>query len=231
MGKTLIIFDIDGTLLYSNKIDSQCFADTYQKIYKRNFPTIDWSKYPHVTDHVIFRTVIQDQFNRIPPSNEISDFQQAFAASILEKRKTAPHEFQEVPNAVNTINYLLNHEDYVVGIGTGGWHLPATIKLEHLGFKLDQIMISGADDKNSREEIIQVVLDKAQENHTIKRTTYIGDAPWDVQTTRNMNINFVGIRRKGDHEALLKMGATHVLSSYENQAQFLAAVNQAKPPK
>ena len=38
---TFVIFDIDGTLLYSNKIDSQCFADTYQEIYQNKNYTHD----------------------------------------------------------------------------------------------------------------------------------------------------------------------------------------------
>lgn len=231
MSKTLVIFDIDGTLLYSNKVDSQCFADTYQRVYKRKFPTIDWSKYPHVTDHVIFRTVIKNEFNRIPKAAEIKDFQNAFSESIKEKRKTAPHEFMEVPKAVQTVNYLLNHEDYLVGIGTGGWHQPATIKLSHLGFRFQEIMVSCADGRNSREEIIQVVLNQAQNKETISRTVYVGDAPWDVRTTRNMKMNFVGIRRMGDHDALIKLGASHVLSDYENQDHFLEAVHKSTPPK
>ena len=53
--KTLIIFDIDGTLVYSNKVDSKCFSETYQQIYGEPFPSIDWRVYPHVTDHTIFR--------------------------------------------------------------------------------------------------------------------------------------------------------------------------------
>ncbi len=37
----LVIFDVDGTLVFSEKKDSQAFADTYQMVYNRPFPTID----------------------------------------------------------------------------------------------------------------------------------------------------------------------------------------------
>ena len=35
MEKTLLIFDVDGTLVYSNRIDSQCFAATYEALYNK----------------------------------------------------------------------------------------------------------------------------------------------------------------------------------------------------
>ena len=231
MSKILVIFDIDGTLLYSNKVDSQCFADTYKRIYKQEFPTIDWNKYPHVVDDVIFRHVIKNEFNRTPEDSEVNDFQKAFAECILEKRRTDPYEFLEVPNALNTMNYLLQQENYLVGIGTGGWHLPATIKLNHLGFDFKKVKLSGADGRNSREEIIQIVIDDAKTKHQIERITYIGDAPWDVRTTRNMKMNFVGIRRNGDRHTLLEMGASHVLPNYQNRTKFLEALHQSTPPK
>ena len=72
--KTFVIFDIDGTLLYSNKADSQCFADTYEEIYQKEFPTIDWRNYPHVTDTTIFQTVIQAQFGRAVEQKEVEVF-------------------------------------------------------------------------------------------------------------------------------------------------------------
>jgi len=49
----LIIFDVDGTLVFSEKLDSRCFAATYQEVYRIPFPTIDWRKYPHVSDTTI----------------------------------------------------------------------------------------------------------------------------------------------------------------------------------
>ena len=80
MAKTLVIFDIDGTLVYSNKIDSQCFAQTYQRIYGLEFPTIDWTKYPHVTDTTIFKTVIRQHFDRAAEAEEMVEFQHEYVA-------------------------------------------------------------------------------------------------------------------------------------------------------
>jgi len=227
----LIIFDIDGTLLYSNKIDSQCFADTYQKIYNKPFPTIDWSTYPHVSDHTIFNTVIKTQFDRLPSLEEVHHFQDHFVAMIEERRIQNPQDFLEVPGAKSTVEKLLANDEYAIGIGTGGWQRPAMVKLAHVQIPTEDLFISCADGKVSRDDILQESIDLAKAQHAaFEKIVYVGDAPWDVKTTRNMNLDFVGIRRNGDHDILLKLGAQKVLGNYLDFDLFMETVESAVPP-
>ena len=227
----LIIFDIDGTLVYSDKKDSQCFADTYQEVYQVPFPTIDWSTYPHVVDTVIFKHVIHYHFNRIPDQKEMDDFQSLFAQKIQEKRYQRPTDFLEVPGAKQMVDHLLNHPNFVVGIGTGGWLQPAKIKLNHVGIPEQELILSAADRQASREGILQYAIDQAQQVYEqFEQIVYIGDALWDVRTTRNMQLDFIGIRRRNDTSFLENAGATQVFANYLQPSQFLKAIGQAQPP-
>ena len=232
MKKKLIIFDIDGTLLYSNKIDSQCFADTYEKVYKSPFPTIDWSKYPHVTDDTIFKTVIQEQLQREVRVGEMDDFKNKFVASIQEKRKSHPHEFKAVENSKETIERLVEDAHFEVGIATGGWRQPAYVKLKHIGIPMEPLHMSFADGNPTREDIIQGVFDQTNKlDFEFEKIVYVGDAPWDVRTTRNMQIPFIGVRRNGDFEILKSIGADTIISNYSNYDQFLNAIEEAEVPR
>ena len=231
MAKTLVIFDLDGTLVYSNKIDSQCFAQTYQTIYGLAFPTIDWTKYPHVTDTTIFKTVIRNHFEREAEEEEMVEFQHRFVSLISECRKKKPEEFQEVPGARLAVERLLADERFVVGIGTGGWLRPAHVKLRHVEIPVASMVVAGADGHEQREGIIGQVVDTVARTERVDRTVYVGDAIWDVDTTRRMNMNFVGIRRDGDFEALTKEGTGTVLQDYRNYELFVQAVFEAEPPK
>lgn len=228
---TLIIFDIDGTLVYSNKIDSECFAATYERIYNRPFPGIDWHRYPHVTDTTIFKTVIRQHFNRDVEMGEIAGFREQFVSLLLQKRSTDPGEFREVAGAKDAILRLLEDRRFVVGVATGGWHSPAKIKLRHVGIPSEEMIFRGADGKTTRESIIEEVIEKARERHSaFRKIVYIGDALWDVVTTRAMQLDFVGIRRKNDLEVLKRAGATQVLENYLDFEGFLGAVAAAGPP-
>lgn len=229
--QTFVIFDIDGTLLYSNKMDSQCFAGTYKDIYRQDFPSIDWRKYPHVTDTTIFKTVIQEQFGRAVAPDEVEVFTDQYLERLQQSRIERPDGFREVPQARATVEYLLNNNDYAVGIATGGWERPARLKLAHVGVPTDLLYMSFADGKVSREEILQESIDLArQANIVFERIIYIGDAIWDVKTTRNMGLPFVGIRRAGDKHFLYDAGAKHVLTDFSDRMAFLDAVGQADVP-
>ena len=232
MKKKLIIFDIDGTLLYSNKIDSQCFADTYEKIYQSKFPSIDWTKYPHVTDDTIFKTVIQNHFQREDTKEEIHHFQNEYVALLQAKRTAQPNDFKEVPNACKIIKLLLENDVYEVGIATGGWRRPAMIKLNHIGIPTSNLYMSFADGHPTREDIIRGVFRQTDaKKMSFEKIVYVGDAIWDVRTTRNMNLPFIGVRRAGDEHFLKQFGAETVIKDYKDIGLFMDSIERSKVPK
>ncbi len=219
----LVIFDVDGTLVFSEKKDSQSFADTYQRVYNRPFPTIDWKKYPHVSDTTIFKTVIQEHFDRIPDEAEEESFRQKFVANIIENRKKTPAEFKQVPYAKQTVDKLLVDDRFVVGVATGGWKAPAIVKLNFVNIITDQLIITGADGKVTREDITNETIDKAKNLHgEFNRIVYVGDAIWDFTTTQNMGLPLIGIRRKGDVDFFQQLGVQAVLQDYEDYPRFLS---------
>lgn len=231
MAKEFILFDVDGTLVYSNSVDSRSFAETYQAIYGEEFPSIDWRVYPHVTDHTIFGTVIRERFGREVEPGEMEHFQNCFVDLLQEKRGQSPGEFMEVPGAKAMVDHLLA-ADYGVGIATGGWGRPAKLKLRHVGIPVESLIFSAADNQVTREDILQQAIDEAEAAYGgLDRVVYIGDAIWDVKTTRNMGLDFVGLRLQGDVEALTAAGAGVVIQNYNNQAAFLESLQRAHPPR
>lgn len=229
--KTLILFDVDGTLIYSERRDSRCFAQTYTDLYNRPFPSIDWSKYPHVSDTTIFAHLIQQHFQRPVTSSEVAHFKRIYAERLRQHRLDNPQHFYEVPGAAQAVVQLLEHPAYLVAVATGGWKESAEIKMQHVGIPSERFWVSGADDKYTREEILKEAILGVQITHsTLKRIVYVGDAAWDVYTTRNLEMDFVGIRHGHDHDVLLHLGATQVLSNFLNFDLFIKAIEAATPP-
>lgn len=232
MSKTLIIFDIDGTLLHSNRVDSHCFALAYKDVFGIDFPSIDWNYFPHVTDTSIFDTAIKEHFNRPATDSDKETMLDRFIALLEENRRDRPERFMEVPGAKSLVDRLIADDRFTLGIGTGGWARPAKLKLKHVNIQTDPLYMSFADDNWTREAIIRGVYTQlAEAKESYERVVYVGDAIWDVNTTRNMGIDFIGVRLNGDFEKLAEQGAATVLQHYLDQDQFMEAVVQATVPK
>ncbi|NNE30252.1 MAG: HAD family hydrolase [Saprospiraceae bacterium] len=227
----LVIFDIDGTLLFSNRIDSKLFAATYESRYGKTFPSIDWTYFPHVTDHTIFRHSYYELFDAWPENREEEEFKKEFTERIQEARMQTPEEFQPVPGVGEFFSLLKGLPGHHVAVATGGWGQPARVKLNHVGLLEESLVISAADTRETREQIVQGAFEACGDlGYTWERAVYVGDAVWDVQTCRNLNLPFIGIRRSGDHETLLKSGADQVFSDYSAIEPFLEALKVARVP-
>lgn len=224
--KTFLLFDIDGTLLFSNAIDSQCFASSYEAVFGFPFPTIDWRQYPHVTDHVIFRTVFTGHFERDATASERQLFEDHYVNQLKKARIEQPDSFMEVPGAANCWQALDADERFVLGIATGGWKAPTQVKLAHVGINPVPPYAAYADGMEQRNHILQSAIDLAQLEHDISSVVYVGDAVWDVTTTQQMQLPLIGIRRSGDHEVLRKEGVKVILSDYLNLSAFYQAVDE-----
>ena len=228
----LVIFDIDATLVYSDKVDSKAFASTYQAIFGFDFPSINWNDYPHVTDETIFETVYAKHLDKEPLIHEKESFRQAFVDKLVELRQKQPQDFLAVDGAVDIVNYLLKTDGYIVGIATGGWKAPALLKLQHVGIDPSLLYCGFADDNYTREAIITEAINHAKAaGHPITDIVYVGDAKWDVTTTRNMNIPLIGIRYQGDVDLLYQLGTSHVITNYKDQDRFMQLLNEAEVPK
>ena len=231
VAKTFLLFDIDGTLLYSNAIDSRCFASSYEAEFGRQFPTIDWSKFPHVTDHVIFRTAFHQHFDRYPLEEERLSFQERYLSALHEGRRTQPQEFKEVPGSAAIWQQLSQDDRFVLGLATGGWRAPAQIKLAHVGIDPVPDYAAYADGMESRDDILQTAINLASSAYQIQRTVYIGDALWDVTTTRRMRLPMIGVSHDASKHKLTGAGLETIIRDYSEPEVFLSAVEQASVPQ
>jgi phosphoglycolate phosphatase-like HAD superfamily hydrolase len=187
--------------------------------------------YPHVTDTNIFKTAFERQFRRQPTETERRDFEDRYVELLVKNRSTNAIAYKEVPFAKQTIDNLLNDDSFVVGIGTGGWLRPAVVKLEHIGVPSQQLLLGAADGHETRLGIInQLMNDALVAEPGITRSVYIGDAVWDVRTTRQLGLNMIGIRRRGDLEFLQNQGVRYVFDNFGDYPSFKEAILLAKPP-
>ncbi|MEM7105018.1 MAG: HAD hydrolase-like protein [Bacteroidota bacterium] len=231
MSKTLVIFDIDGTLLFSNKEDSRIFARAFRKEFGFEAHSIDWHEFPHVTDTTILEVMFKKQGVPFPSVERLEEFKDYYVEMLLHRRVQNPENFLQVEGAQAAVHSLVADDRYLVGIATGGFRKPAFVKLDHVGINTESLFMSFADGNHTREQIIEGVFRQVEtQGEAVSRSVYIGDAIWDVRTTRNMDLPFIGIQKPGKHDMLYRAGAKHVISDYKDYQGFLNLIENATPP-
>ncbi len=68
----LVMFDIDGTLTETMKVDEECFVRSFKDVFGFADIDTDWSHYPRTTDSGIFHDVFTARIGRSPTAQEVS---------------------------------------------------------------------------------------------------------------------------------------------------------------
>ena len=74
----LVMFDIDGTLTETLKVDEECFVRSFKDVFGLADIDTDWSHYPRTTDSAIFHDVFTSRIGRSPTAQDVSRFRQHF---------------------------------------------------------------------------------------------------------------------------------------------------------
>ena len=230
----LAIFDIDGTLTETDRVDEICFVQALADAHAITGVSTDWAGYPHTTDSAITRHIFQEKLKRAPEEAELLKFQTRFVQLLNERRAEDPSLFAEIDGAPVMLRRLNQETQWRVAIASGSWRASAALKLKAAGIGVDDYPAAFADDGFSREEILQSAVLQARalyrQDH-FARIVSVGDGVWDVRTARNLKFPFLGIGSGDREKKLRRAGATHVLKDFADYNRLIRCLADADVPK
>jgi phosphoglycolate phosphatase-like HAD superfamily hydrolase len=229
----LAIFDIDGTLTQSNELDNHCFAQAFAAEFGIATCFEQWHACPHVTDSGLTHHILTNHFGRAPLDAEIHQVQRRFLQLLADSVAAAPHAMPPLPGAVSAFERLQQQANWAVAIATGCWQASAHFKLQHAQINFAGVPTACADAWLAREEILNDAILQAQSHYqtVFDRVVYIGDGMWDVRTTRNLNLPFVGVGTGECAARLRNAGAAHIIPDFNDFSQFLVSLREAQVPQ
>ena len=225
----LAIFDIDGTLTETNKVDNECFikafADSHQIIDIED----DWTKYKNVTDSGIMAEVFSQKLGRVPHQKDFAGFKKCFLENLNEYAFKDETLFAEISGANEMLAKLDLEKDWAIALATGCFYDSAELKLEKAKMDVENFPIATADDAFSREDILRIAIEKSLKLNEIKRfekIVSIGDGVWDIETAKKLNLDFVGIASGKKAEVLRAEGANYIIKDFRDYENFLAYLSK-----
>ncbi|MEM8568397.1 MAG: HAD hydrolase-like protein [Bacteroidota bacterium] len=216
----LIIFDIDGTVVDSVKQDDECFTRTFKELYNIDLSNTNWTNFKNVTDSGLTNEIFEKYLSQVPTARELNGLKDHF----YRRLKQRAHEISEITGAKKTLHRLMDHNDFFVAFATGGWKKTATLKLRTIDFEYQRFPLISSDDHEKRSEITKLAIKKSLYETRIQQfetIIFVGDGLWDLSTSKELGINFIGVDSQQDNR-LLDAGAIYVVRDLKNVGQIMA---------
>lgn len=222
----LIIFDIDGTLANTDYEEDRCYAEAFEDVVGRSLQGLNYRDCKDITDSAITDHFYQQLYGRNATEQEVEALKQAFRHKLEARHKTHPHLFEEIPGAAALFNRLKSQHDVALGISTGAWKLPASFKLDVINVETEDVVFHGADEDYTKLHSINLVMRDSHQKYQrseFDRITYIGDRTYDLHTSNQLGIHFIGVDYK-QTGVLQQHGVKVVLPDFSEPDAFYNAL-------
>ncbi len=223
-----IIFDIDGTLTNTTKVDDKCYIESFESLFNTSIKDVQWHHLKNVTDWGITEELIKLKLEREATQNDIGSLKQIFLNKIKEEFNSNRSNFNEIEGARRFYKLVNEVRHMQTGIATGGWEETATFKLNKIGVDPTLVSYSNSNYFKEREKIILDVIDKLNSISPTKpeEIIYFGDGEWDLKTCKNLGIRFIGIDSKNNGK-LMNLGAKEVYSDFKCPEKIMNSILQS----
>lgn len=180
--RTLVLFDIDGTLLHTLGAGIRGMNRAFGRLHGRP-DALDGVPVAGRTD----RSIVTDGFRRIgiePDLGHVRALRDVYVGEIPDElHRIAGTAAGVLPGVDRAIDALERADDVAVGLLTGNFEVIAAIKLGHYGLAHRFGFGGYGDDYFDRRDLLPMALQRAREtgiDGSGARVVVIGDTPLDV---------------------------------------------------
>ena len=197
----LVMFDIDGTLVDSMRVDSHLYARAVRETLGGDVYIDDtWRPYRHVTDSgILDEILVQHRFPE-PLDPLRAEVKRRFVELVRGHLDAGTSVPREVRGATALLQELRARPDVRLAIATGGWAETALMKLAAIGVSVEGFGFASSSDAHARTKIMELAAERALRGAVPATRTYLGDGAWDRRASAELGYRFIAIGRALEHE-------------------------------
>jgi phosphoglycolate phosphatase-like HAD superfamily hydrolase len=228
---TLVLFDIDGTLVDCGAASGKGFSKAFHEAFGVPCPIFAPAEVAGFTDSAILAEVI----SRL--GLKCDDFEERRSLAFEFYARNLAREFQaqpprELPGASSAVQAVRSMTGLAIGLLTGSTAATARIKLESAGIAFRQFACGAySEDADSREALPPVARGRFAGlfGREPGQTILIGDTPLDVRAALASGSDFVGVTTGHyDRSALQKAGARIVLDDLSQTERLRYVIEELR---
>jgi phosphoglycolate phosphatase-like HAD superfamily hydrolase len=197
----LVMFDIDGTLVDSMRVDAHLYVRAVRETLGGDvYIDETWRPYVHVTDSgILDEILVQHRFPE-PLDPLRAEVKRRFVELVRGHLEAGTSVLREVRGATALLRDLRARPDVRVAIATGGWAETALMKLAAIGVSVEGIGFASSSDAHARTKIMELAAERALRGAVPATRTYLGDGAWDQRASAELGLRFIAIGRALEHE-------------------------------
>jgi phosphoglycolate phosphatase-like HAD superfamily hydrolase len=212
---TVVLFDVDGTLIDSGGAGARSWAHAFDKLYGISADIGSHSEAGE-TDPVVARKTFEAAVGREPTEAELARLFAVYLLRLSEEVRTS--EGYRVLMGVEDRLLMLSDAGTMLGLVSGAMEGAARVKLSRADLNRFFVFGGYGSDSDDRAMLTRVAIDKATMLHghdvTPDRVFVVGDTPLDVEAARAVGAVSVAVASgRFSMEELRSAGARHVLPS------------------
>src|SRR3954466_1485532 len=127
----LVIFDLDGTLLETNEVDTECYVAACRDELDVDLSAIAWSDFAHITDSAIAEELLTRSL-RGAEAGVLERMKLTFFELLSRAAASSPQRFRSVAGAESLV-VRLSSIGWKIVIATGAWRTSVEIKIAAAG--------------------------------------------------------------------------------------------------
>jgi phosphoglycolate phosphatase len=225
--KTLLLFDIDGTLLRAEGASLKAAIRTFQDLFGIQ-PSIDIISLVGRTDYGIFKDAAVKLLGRQLLEKELEAIAERYLKR-LPGELEAIVSFWLMPGVKELLPLLAAREDVILGLETGNLEPAAYMKLKRGGIDGYFSLGGFGSDSEERTEIVRIGIERAHSfNHDAipdENIFVIGDSPHDISAGRKLGVNTIAVGTGlVDREKLMAESPSHYLKDLSDIPAFMGCI-------
>lgn len=201
--RTVVVFDIDGTLLDSVAAHQSAFLAALDSF---AFEAVDtnWPVYPEHMDSAIFHAIMQANLGRRATEEEMTRLDDDLVTGFQERWDVAADPMRA--SSMELLRWLRQRLNTTVVFATGGLAGVTAPKLRGLGE--EGAPVSSASTSETRVELVRDAISLAGGDLDRDRIISVGDGIWDGRAAWSLGAEFVGVGSHGLDAFALEHPAT-----------------------
>jgi len=223
--KTLLLWDIDGTLILSAGAGERALVVALREMFGID-GTMEGIEMAGRTDRWIARSIFK-KFHLPVTAEKLTQYLDVYLAAL--PAELARKQGEVLPGVAEILAATHRHEGIANGLLTGNLRRGAELKLTHYGLWTHFEFGAFADDAERRDELGPHAVRRACAHHQVEFATHrvwvIGDTPHDIACGQAIGAHTVGVATGRYSVAELQAcGATAALANLGDAAAFLQLV-------